>query len=199
MCINLFLDPFSLEVFEVFQPIFENRILLEDQSITSLEIDAGNRKWIGTEEGLWLLDETQDKVFYQFTDENSPLPSVNIFDTQIIPATGEIFIATDKGLVSFRSDATSSRASHSQVDIFPNPILPGYTGSIGIRGLVRNASLKITTPNGNLVKTIRGYGGGASWDGTNTINQSVNTGIYLLFSTSSDGIETYVGKIAVIR
>ncbi len=196
---NLFLDPFSLEVFEVFQPIFENRILLEDQSITSLEIDAGNRKWIGTEEGLWLLDETQDKVFYQFTDENSPLPSVNIFDTQIIPATGEIFIATDKGLVSFRSDATSSRASHSQVDIFPNPILPGYTGSIGIRGLVRNASLKITTPNGNLVKTIRGYGGGASWDGTNTINQSVNTGIYLLFSTSSDGIETYVGKIAVIR
>ena len=138
-------------------------------------------------------------MVHNFTRENSPLPSNNILDVLSDPITGEVFIATDKGMVSYRSDAFRSRNIHENVSIFPNPVQPGYSGVIGISGLATDATIKITNVSGKLIREINAAGGGASWDMADYNGQRAPTGVYLVFSSSSDGNETFVGKIAIIN
>src|SRR5690606_6088481 len=104
------------------RPIFENRFLLNGEKVTSIAVDGGNRKWVGTERGVWLFGPDGDEMIYNFTSENSPLPSGNIRSIAINGQSGEVFLATDRGTVSFRSDATVSEGNFSSVKIFPNPV-----------------------------------------------------------------------------
>lgn len=180
-------------------PIFENRVLLRDEFITSIAVDPGNRKWFGTQtSGLWLFSETGEELVYNFTTENSPLPSNNILSLTIEPQSGELFIGTDKGTVSFRSDATEGTGQHSNVTISPNPVMANANRDVVINGLVNNALVKITDVSGKLVREIRAQGSTALWNSRDYNGQRVQTGVYLVFSSNSDGSETFVGKIAVI-
>ena len=180
-------------------PIFENRLLLRNEHITAISIDPANRKWFGSlNNGLWLFSETGEELIYHFTAENSPLPSNQILAIELNPSSGEIFIATDKGLVSFRSDATEGQPTHSNVKIYPNPVSPSFQGNIVLEGLVNNARVKITDVSGKLVKDLRANGSTAIWNVRDLSNARVSTGVYLVFSSNRDGSETYVGKIVVI-
>ena len=185
--------------FEVSQPVFGNRFLFEDEPISAIEIDGGNRKWIGTNDGLWLFEDNADELVTNFTTDNSPLPSNTILDLKIHPVSGELFIATDKGLISFRSDASEGTPFHSDVKIFPNPVTPGYTGQVGISGLASDVVVKITSVSGRLVKELRAAGGSTAWSVSDYNGVRVESGVYLVFSSSADGKETFVGKIAVIN
>lgn len=184
---------------EVIQPIFGNRILFQDDKIDAIEVDPGNRKWIATSEGLWLFEDDGDELVHNFNTENSPLPSNTITDIKANAETGEVFIATDKGLISFRSDAVNSNTFHQNVKIFPNPVHPGFTGLVGISGLATDVNLKITDVSGKLVREINAAGGGASWDVADYNGVRAQTGIYLIFSSNDDGTETFVGKVAVVN
>jgi len=180
-------------------PIFENRLLLRDEFITSIVIDPGNRKWFGTQNnGLWLFSATGETQIQHFTADNSPLPSDRITALAIDPASGELFIGTDKGTVSFRSDATQGTGQHSNVVIYPNPAMRNSLQQIVINGLVNNAQVKITDVSGKLVKEIRAQGSTALWNGRDINGRVVATGVYLVYSSNADGTETYIGKIAVI-
>lgn len=180
-------------------PIFENRVLLRDDFITSIAVDPGNRKWFGSQtSGLWLFSETGEELIYNFTVDNSPLPSNNIISLTIEPQSGELFIGTDKGTVSFRSDATEGTGQHSNVTISPNPVQSNANRDVVINGLVNNALVKITDVSGKLVREIRAQGSTALWNSRDYNGQRVQTGVYLVFSSNSDGTETFVGKIAVI-
>lgn len=181
------------------KPIFENRFLLRDDKVTAIEVDGGNRKWIGTERGVWLFNPSGEKLFYNFTAENSPLLSNVILDIEINDETGEVFFATDQGLVSFRADATESTLQFQALKIFPNPVTPNFQGTVGITGLATDAIVKITDISGKLVWETRAYGGTASWNMNDYSGRRAKTGIYLVFSSSSDGAESIVGKIAVIE
>ena len=180
-------------------PSFEGRTLFEDEVVNTVITDGGNRVWFGTSRGLWVFDENISTQETLFNFENSPLPSNNILDLAYNSSNGEMFIVTDKGMVSYRSASSRGTVTHSDVNIFPNPVRPDYNGQVGIDGLANNVSVKITDVNGNLVKEVKANGGSASWDLRNVLNQEVQTGIYLLFSSTNDGEETYVGKMAVIR
>lgn len=180
-------------------PIFENRVLLRDEFITSIAVDPGNRKWFGTQtSGLWLFNETGEELVYNFTADNSPLPSDHIISLTIEPKSGELFISTDKGTVSFRSDATEGTGQHSNVTISPNPVQSNANRDVVINGLVNNALVKITDVSGKLVREIRAQGSTALWNSRDYNGQRVQTGVYLVFSSNADGTETFVGKIAVI-
>ncbi len=196
--------PNPAEVFEVdkldaIQPIFDRRTLLRDQYITALAIDGGNRKWIGTSNGLWLFSETGEELVSNFTTANSPLISNNITDIAINAQSGEVFIATDRGVISYRGLATIGIATHQEVKIFPNPVRPDFNGVVGISGLAENAIVKVTSISGNLIQEIRAEGGTATWNVNNYLGQRVSSGVYLVFSSSTDGKETLVGKIAIIK
>lgn len=180
-------------------PSFENRTLFENENVNAVMTDGGNRVWFGTDRGLWVFDENTTEQIALFNEMNSPLPSNKVLDLTYNQENGEVFINTDKGMVSFRSSSSEGSRQHQNVTIFPNPVRPDYSGLVGISGLAKNVSIKITDIQGNLVKEIDANGGTASWGLLDASNEKVVTGVYLFFSSSFDGTETFVGKIAVIR
>ncbi|WP_422355530.1 T9SS type A sorting domain-containing protein [Roseivirga pacifica] len=180
-------------------PIFENRLLLRDEHLTAIAVDPANRKWIGTlNNGIWLFSETGEELIFHFTAENSPLPTNEITSINITPSTGEVFIATPRGLITFKGDATEGTDRHENVKIYPNPVPPNFNRNIVIEGLVNNAKLKITDASGNLVREVNANGSTAIWNGRTINGDRVSSGVYLVFSTNFDGTETFVGKIVVI-
>ena len=174
--------------------------LLESEIVYSIAVDGGNRKWIGTlESGLYLLSEDGTEEIEHFTKENSPLLSNTILDIELNHKTAEIFISTDKGLMSFRNDATKGKTNINSVDIFPNPVREDYYGNISINGIAYESNVKITDVSGNLVFETTSNGGMAIWDGTDSNNNRVGTGVYLVFCSDKDGGEKAVGKILFIH
>jgi ligand-binding sensor domain-containing protein len=180
------------------KPIFENRFLLRDETVTAIETDGGNRKWIGTERGAWLFSSTGEALVHNFTTENSPLLSNDIRDIEINDETGEVFFSTDKGIISFRSDATTSEG-FQQIQIFPNPVTASFSGTVGISGLAVDAEVKITDISGNLIWQTQAKGGTASWNVRDYNGRRASPGIYIVFAATADGSESAVGKIAVVE
>ena len=181
------------------RPIFESRNTLLNEEVTSIAIDGGNRKWIGTTRGLWLFGPSAETLVQNFNVDNSPLISNNILDIAIEPLTGEVFIATDLGIMSYRSDATKAKATHGTVKVFPNPVTRDFSGHVGISGLADDVVVKITDISGKKISETRSNGGTATWNVMDYNGQRAATGIYLIFSATSDGQETFVGKIAVVN
>ena len=174
--------------------------LLSSEIIYSIAVDGGNRKWIGTlGSGLYLLSEDGTEEIYHFTKENSPLLSNNILDLEMNHTTGEIYISTDKGLMSFRNDATNSQSNISSITVFPNPVRESYHDNIYINGLGYDSNVKITDINANLVFETNSNGGTAVWDGKDSNKQRVGTGVYLIFCSDQFGNEKAVGKILFIH
>jgi hypothetical protein len=165
--------------------------LFNGEEVRSIAVDGADRKWVATKNGLWLVDATGEKVIYQFTEENSPLLSNDVRKLAIDGNSGEIFIATSKGICSFRSTATEGTETNSNVLVFPNPVSPGYTGSIAIRGLANNSIVKITELDGRLVYQTRALGGQAVWDGKDYKGRKISSGVYLVI-TGND--QTGTGK-----
>ncbi len=191
---------FPFNEFGVTTPIFDNGFLFQDEEINDILTDGGDRIWFATNRGVWVLSRDLSEIIHEFNTDNSPLLSNVVLQFAYDQLTGEVFILTDKGLISFRSDSSVGLEQHaSSVKIFPNPVLPSFSGKVGIAGLVRNAEIKITDSKGRLVRSLMANGGTAEWDISNHSGDRVDTGIYLVFSSNSDGTETAVGKIAVIR
>lgn len=181
------------------EPVFESGLLFKDEEVLSIKVDGGNRKWIGTNKGAWLFNDAADEQILHFDQTNSPLPDNKVFDIEINPQTGEVFFATSKGIVSYRGTATEARAEHSEVKIFPNPVTEDFKGTVGISGLASDAIVKITDTSGKLIWQVQANGGTATWNVADYNGNRAASGIYLVFSATEDGEDTYVGKIAVIN
>jgi len=172
--------------------------LFMNQTVNSIAVDGANRKWIGTPNGLWLISDDAMEVIDYFTTANSPLPSDIIYRVQIDPVTGDVYIATPKGLVAYRGGATeATEEKESSLLIYPNPVPPGYTGTIAIRGLSENADVRITDIRGQLVYRTTALGGQAVWNGKDYTGRGVQTGVYLIFAINRDGSEKNIGKLIV--
>jgi hypothetical protein len=172
-------------------------LLFKDEVVQCMAIDGANRKWIGTKNGIWLISPDGEKIIYRFTEDNSPLLSNDIKRIAIDPISGEVFISTFNGICSFRSTATEGTKSNSGILVFPNPVPPGYNGTIAIRGLVENALVKITELNGRLVYQTRALGGQAVWDGRNYNGSKIASGVYLVIVRDDSGVEKMVSKIVI--
>ncbi len=190
---------FLLEFTQAVQPAFDNTLLFEDDEITALAYDGGNRIWISTSSGLWVINASLTEIDHHFTTENSPLPSNNINKMAYDDRSGEMYIQTEKGLVSFRSSSSAEKDNYDEVSIFPNPVRPGYSGLVGITGLRYDTFVKITNINGKLVRELETNGGTASWDLLDYNQQKVSSGVYVVFTSTTDGEERFIGKIAVIN
>jgi len=175
--------------------------VLGDASITDIEVDGGNRKWISlANAGLVLLSSDGTQIIAQYTEDNSPLISNTIYDIEINQQTGELYIVTDKGLVSFRIDATYEDPSYETLNVFPNPVKPDYFGPITIQGIRYNSDVKVTDAAGNLIYKTLSNGGTATWNGQNLNGEKVPTGVYFFWTANNyQGGERKVAKVLVIR
>lgn len=174
--------------------------LLYEQFITDIEVNGANEKWIATADaGVFLVSSNGQETKYHFTTDNSPLPSNVINDISINKGTGEVFIATSKGLISFKGIATSASNNLNNVYVYPNPVRPEYEGTVKINGLLNKANVKITDVAGNLVYEATTEGGTLEWDTTAFGKYKVASGVYMVFVSAQDGSETKVKKVMIIR
>lgn len=174
--------------------------LLYEQFITDIEVDGANYKWIGTADaGVFMVSPNGQETKYHFTTDNSPLPSNVINDISINSSTGAVFIATSKGLISFKGIATTASNDLSNVYVYPNPVRPEYEGTVKINGLLNKANVKITDVAGNLVYEATTEGGTLEWDTTAFGKYKVASGVYMIFVSAQDGVETKVKKVMIIR
>lgn len=177
--------------------------LLRFEDITALGIDGANRKWFGSRNGIFVQSADAETFIEKFTVENSPLLDNTILDMDFDPVTGRMYIATAEGLQSVRTFTTGANRRHSaDVYAFPNPVRPGYSGPIAIKGLGQDANVKITDINGVLIYETEALGGQAIWDGNDYNGRRAAPGVYLVFSTSEvsfDEVDAMVTKIMVVE
>lgn len=174
--------------------------LLFEQSITDIEVDGSNNKWISTAtSGVFYLSPNGQETLLRFTRDNSPLPSNNVQDIAIDAVSGRVYFATINGLVAFEGTSTAPRDDLENVYAFPNPVRPGFTGNVTIDGLTANANVKITDIEGNLVFETTSEGGSVLWDTTAFGNYRVASGVYLVMITTDDALETKVHKLMIVR
>lgn len=189
----------------VINPIYiqqdgQTQLLLESENVTTIAVDGANRKWFGTQNsGAYLMSEDGTEEIEHFTRENSPLFSNNIYDIKIDGKTGEVYFATEKGLISYKGTATEDNDDFSNVFVYPNPVKPDYYGVIAIRGLIHDTDVRITDISGNLVFQTKSLGGQAIWDGNDLNGQRVKTGVYVVFCATQDGGLKNAAKILFIN
>lgn len=175
--------------------------LMAYESVTCIAVDGADRKWVGTASGgLYLISANGLDEIEHFTTTNSPLYSNKIISVSVQPKTGEVFIATDKGLQSYRGTATyAEHYPESNVHAFPNPVRPDYEGPISIKGFSRNALVHITDAAGHVVFSATSNGGQAIWNGRTNEGQKVASGTYFVFASDEQGQMRAVTKVLIIR
>lgn len=174
--------------------------LFTDVQINDIEVDESNQKWIATEtSGAYCVSEDGTTTVYHFTTSNSPLPSNIVNDIEVDSSTGVVYFATEKGVVSFQSDAVEVGESFGDVYAYPNPVRPGFTGNVVIKGLPNDADVRIVDVVGNLIFKTKSSGGTAVWDTKNSKGKPVASGIYLVLMTNKDASQSKQTKIAIIR
>ena len=194
---------FAGETCEAILPVVQSDnfagYLFKGESVQTIAVDGANRKWIGTRNGVWLISAGGEQTLLRFTVSNSPLPDNDIRKITVDPKTGTVLISTAKGLVTYQSTATEGGTSNSNVLVYPNPVPPGYSGTIAIRGLVNNAVVKITELNGRLVYQGRSLGGQFIWNGLDLNGKKVATGVYPVWISNDGRNEQAVTKIVFIQ
>jgi hypothetical protein len=174
--------------------------LLFEQFITDIAVDGANNKWIATaDSGVFQLSPNGQETLQHFTASNSPLPSDIINDIDIDGKTGEVFFATTKGMVSFKGTATDASKNLNNVIVYPNPVRPGFVGTVKISGLLDKAHIKIADVEGNLVYETISEGGTIEWDTSAFGKYKVASGVYMIFISAEDGVETKVKKVMIVR
>ncbi len=164
--------------------------ILASENITAIAIDGANRKWFGTTNGIFVQSANGLENIVAFNEDNSPLFDNIITSLSFSEETGELFIGTERGLQSYQPDATFGGTIHrSEVIAYPNPVRPEYQGSIAIKGLPRDANVKITDINGILIYETTALGGQAIWYGEDYNGRKAQSGVYLVFTTSDSTFE----------
>lgn len=180
---------------------FEGNVeyLLGNTSISDIEIDGGNRKWIATANaGLFLLNAEGSELIKSYTKENSELISNNILDIKINQVTGEMYIITDLGLVSFRIDASYEDPTYETTTVFPNPYKPEHNSGVTIQGIKYDSDIKITDSAGNLIFKNTSNGGTSYWNGKRFDGNRVSPGVYFIWTAPNEGEGKKIGKFVIL-
>jgi len=179
-------------------PIFENRLALANTAINQILIAPDRSIWIGTErQGLWHFGPDFERLIRNFTIQNSPLPSSQINSLALNEKTGELFIGTSVGSLSFRGESIRSAEALGSLKIYPNPIRRDFNGVLSIEGTTDYSTLKIATTAGRVVASMAVGGGKVTWNLRDPSGNRIAPGIYLVYVIDETGRERTAGKFLV--
>src|SRR5699024_3007404 len=106
--VYVFYNPFNGEGVRPVVDLNKNGIgdyLLMDQFVTAVGVDAANRKWFGTQNGLIVQSANGLDNEMRLTVDNSPLPSNVILDFAFDDEKGIAYIGTDNGILVLKIEA----------------------------------------------------------------------------------------------
>ncbi len=174
--------------------------LFAGSSVLSMATVKGtNQIWFGLETGVYLMSfDGKPKQIHHFNTSNSPLLD-NAVNTMAIDKSGEVFFGTSSGVISYRGESATPEPHVSNVVAYPNPVRLGYNGYVGIKGLVSNSLVRITTVDGAFVTQLMSEGGQAVWDCTNINGEKVDPGVYLIFVSTKKGSNKFATKILIMN
>lgn len=171
--------------------------LFANSNVLSMATTGANQMWFGLESGVYLMSfESTPKELHYFNTDNSPILD-NAVTTMAIDKSGEVFFGTSNGVISYRGESATPEPEVSDVVAYPNPVRPGFNGFVGIKGLVANSLVRITTVDGAFVTQLMSEGGQAVWDCTTINGEKVTPGVYLIFVSTKDGNNKFATKILI--
>ena len=177
-----------------------SRYLLRDSNVSAMAVNGANQKWIGSvNQGLWLLNEEGSAILKHYTEDNSPLISNNILSITVNEESGEVFVATDRGLVSFIDIAQSPKTKMGSLKVYPNPFLYDQHERIIIENLSQATRIRVLDAGGNVVHELQASGGRVQWDGYDSSGRRLSSGVYFLVAWDVDEGERGVGKVVILR
>ena len=175
---------------------------LREQSIQAIAVDAVNNKWVGTKEGVFVMNADATQILRQYTVSSTggKLVDNDIRAIAIDQQRGRAYIGTEKGLSSIEIAPVATVRTFTTIAVGPNPFRIPSAIPLEVRNLVPDTFIKILAVDGSLVTDFRAQGGGrAFWDGTNASGSLVASGIYFIIAYADNGDQIGSGKVAVIR
>jgi sugar lactone lactonase YvrE len=181
-------------------PIYQGQYLLKTDRVNHIAIDGANRKWFATDQsGVYLFNKDCTEQIAHFTTTNSPLLSNRIYKIAIDEINGEVFFATERGVVSYQDIVTGGKENNDNLTVFPNPYYTDNANPVVIRGTMNQAVVKITSVSGLLVRELTAQGGQALWDGKDIRGKQVQSGVYLIFVSTDEGNSPNIAKLTILN
>lgn len=180
----------------------ESDYLLDGEDVYCVAVDSLNRKWLGTAtQGVYLISSDNKEILAQFDASNSALPSNAIYSICPKPNTNSVIFVTSQGIAEYFFEAPSGVENYDNVQAYPNPVKPDFTGLVTISGLVNNSWLKITDRKGNVVAQLQAQGTVAKWDACDAAGERLATGVYNVYAgTTQETVGTkVVTQIRIIK
>ncbi len=178
------------------QPIYS----LLDQNINDIDYDALDQKWVATNTGVYVISRDGNMPIASYNVTNSPLPDNQVLAVACDRTHGIVYFATQYGVTELKAGVFQPLQSFSKLKIFPDPALLPVSQPIHIEGLVANSEIKIFTIDGRMVDSFQAQGGNvAYWNGMDQSGELLPSGIYVVVAYASDGSQSTVAKIALIR
>ncbi len=177
-----------------------SRFLLRDINATAMAVNAANEKWIGSaNQGVYLLNAEGSKILKRFTEENSPLFANGIKSIAINDLTGEVFISTDVGLISYQDIPKKPVIEMKELKVFPNPFNYDKNDQVIIEGLSEETKVKVLGVDGTVLNSFSTNGGRVSWNGRDSSGNKLGSGVYFVVAVDSEGTSKGVGKVVIVR
>ena len=174
-------------------------LFAESNVLSMAAMEGSEQIWFGLESGVYLMSfDGKPKEIHYFNTSNSPLLD-NAVTTMAIDKSGEVFFGTGSGVISYRGEYATPEPEISEVVAYPNPVRPGYNGFVGIKGLVSNSLVRITTVDGTFVTQLISEGGQAVWDCTTINGEKVGPGVYFIFVSTKQGTDKFATKILIMN
>ena len=174
-------------------------LFAESNVLSMAAMEGSEQIWFGLESGVYLMSfDGKPKEIHYFNTSNSPLLD-NAVTTMAIDKSGEVFFGTGSGVISYRGEYATPEPEISEVVAYPNPVRPGYNGFVGIKGLVSNSLVRITTVDGTFVTQLISEGGQAVWDCTTINGEKVEPGVYFIYVSTKQGTDKFATKILIMN
>lgn len=154
---------------------------LEMMAVQDIKKDLLGRKWIATEQGLFVLSSDGNELLGFYDSDNSPLPSNNVKGVGCDGTTGAIFALTDRGMVEFHPEGSTAASGqmNESLSIWPSSLTPAYNGYINISGAVNNQDYVVTDAKGQEIVSLgKTLNGSLQWDGRDSDGKKVAPGRY---------------------
>jgi hypothetical protein len=175
----------------------------DQQVVHAIAVDGVGNKWVGTENGLFILSADGSDSLGHFTTANSPLIDNSILTIAIDTKSGEAYLGTPKGISRVSSIFEEGQPDFAKMYVYPNPVIQHSDDDITvtITGLAGGSTVKILSMSGKVVATIdaSALGSTVTWNGRDDRGKLLASGVYIAAAASSVSSEYGMAKFVLIR